>query len=84
MLVYPLNNYYKKGEIDYKTQSNLNYEVGVIEHIGCDLDASILGKVIYYHINMAEKINLKNIGTYHLVSESMKLLIRFDQDKNNY
>jgi hypothetical protein len=33
---------------------------------------------------MGTEINLKGIGFYELVPDHSKLLIRMDQDKNNY
>lgn len=83
MLVSLLDDYYTKDN-SFTITEKADYSVGVIEAVGLDLDESLIGKIIYFHRDIGEKIDLKNIGKYILVTQSMKLLIRLDQNKNNY
>lgn len=82
MLVSPIIDYYKKTG-SFKPDSAIDYSVGTIKAIGSDLPKEIIGKVIYYHRNIATKIDLKKFGKFDLVTESLKLLIRMDETETN-
>ena len=87
MLVTPLPDYFKKKDktkMDTSIEEHQAFDVGIVEHIGKDLDEERVGKVIYYHSKSSEKINLKGIGKFDRVANSLKILIRTDQDINNY
>jgi hypothetical protein len=83
MLVIPLTEYYTSSKDSDKLNLNMHkdetIDVGFIDHIGEDIPEEWLGKVIYYHKDVATKINLKGIGHYDLVPISLKLIVRLDQ-----
>lgn len=85
MLVKKLTDYYVKEDgFSVNTSKHQPVEVGVIKHIGRGVDKERLGKVIYYMTNICESITLKGIGEFDRVKEDYKILIRHDQDENNY
>lgn len=83
MLVSRIEDYFKKDDA-FKLNKDQNYHVGIIEVVGSGLPKEWIGKIVYYHINIAPIIDVKKIGKFELVSNSIKLLIRMDQDINNY
>lgn len=83
LLVSPLEDYYSKNK-SFATKDDKPCDVGIIEAVGSELPLETIGKVIYYHKNMATGVNLKGVGIFDLVPDHSKLLIRMDQDKNNY
>ena len=83
MLVTKINDYYTKGKpgiLNTTISKNLNYNVGVIVHVGDDLPEQWIRKIIYYHKNIGVEINLSELGEYDLVPVSAKLIIRMDQE----
>ena len=83
MLVKKLEDYYKASN-DFTDANSVQHAVGVIEHIGKNVDDTFLGKIIYYHLGIATEVNLKGIGLFDVVTENIMLLVRLDQTKNNY
>lgn len=83
LLVSPLADYFTKNNA-FTIASDKEFDVGVVEHVGGKIDDSWVGKIIYYHSKMATKITLKGIGVYELLPDHSKLLIRADQNKDNY
>lgn len=86
MLVSNLPDYFKKNQKSFDTtiKDHQMFDVGIVEHVGEKLNKDIIGKVIYFHSNLSETINLKGIGVFEKVGDSLKILIRKDQDRNNY
>jgi len=86
MLVTHLPDYFakRKSQFDTNIAEHQSFDVGIISHIGSDLDVGVIGKVIYFHSNLSETINLKGFGVYQRVSDAHKILIRRDQDINNH
>ena len=86
MLVSPLEDYYTKTNIDtinLTLKKDVNIEVGIIEHIGSEIPKDWLGKVIYYHSDVATGVNIRDYGYYWIVPVHLKILVRLDQNKNN-
>lgn len=83
LLVSPLEDYYSKNK-SFATEKDKPCDVGIVEAVGYELPSDVVGKVIYYHSGMATGVNLKGVGIFDLVPDHSKLLIRMDQDKNNY
>ncbi len=83
MLVERLEDYYKKDD-QFVIDKDDKYIVGIITYAGVLMSKERIGKIVYYHKNIAMEINLKGIGRFDLVTESVRLLIREDQDKDNY
>lgn len=86
MLVTKLRDYFSKEKKDFDTsiQKESLFEVGVIEQGGSEIPKEWIGKIIYYHKNIADVLNIKKIGTFDLVDLSHKLIVRLDQNKTNY
>ena len=83
MLVSPIEDYYKKDD-KFTINKDDKYIVGAIVCVGQRISKEFIGKIVYYHKNIALEINLKGIGRFDLVTESIRLLIREDQNKDNY
>lgn len=84
-LVERLDDYYKvKKGMDTNVSKEDLHAVGVIKHVGANIEDSLVGKIIYYHKNTANIVNCKGIGSYDLVPSHLKLMIRLDQTKENY
>jgi len=49
-----------------------------------EIPAEWIGKVVYYHSNMATEVNLKYIGAFELITSHTKLLVRLDQNEFDY
>lgn len=84
-LVEKVKDYYKVKEgIDTNVNKEDSHAVGIIVAGGEEVSEKVIGKIIYYHKNIATEVNAKGIGTFDLVTFHQKLLIRLDQTKNNY
>lgn len=87
MLVDPLRDYYtkvQKGAFNTSVNGEEKYHVGIIVHAGEKVQKEFIGKVIFYHKNIAMEVDFKSMGKFFVVTESLKVLIRTDQNKNNY
>jgi len=84
MLVRPLPNYFTKESKFMVTDKAQTFNVGFIVHGGVEIPAEWIGKVVYYHSNMATEVNLKYIGAFELITSHTKLLIRLDQNEFDY
>lgn len=83
ILVKPVEDYFKKTD-DFTITENVNHSVGIIKHVGEKIDKSWVDKIIYYHKNIGTVINLKGIGRFDLIDNSVKLIVRMDQNSDNY
>lgn len=88
-LVSELPNYFKKkdaSKVSMDAAEFNNFKVGIIKHVGKNYQqAGYVGKVIYFKEGMSTPlITVKGIGDFYLVPDNAKLLIRLDQDENNY
>lgn len=84
MLVSPLTDYFTK-ESKFMTPDKAQlFAVGIIKRGGEDIPLEWIGKVIYYHTAMGSEINIKGVGSYELIASHSKLLVRLDQDEDNY
>ena len=87
MLVSRLSDYFTKtdkGTLDTSITKDNKFNVGIIEYIGKELSQTWIGKIIYYHKDIGMEMDVKNIGKYDLITKEVRLLIRLDQDRNNY
>jgi hypothetical protein len=87
LLVTPISDYFTKvreGILNTTITKDDTYSVGIIEHVGNKLDPMIIGHIIYYHKNIGIEVNLGNLGRYNLIQWETKLLVRMDQDRDNY
>lgn len=83
LLVEPVTDYFTKNS-QFTINQNLVFDTGVIVHAGKDIDKEWVGKVVYYQKGMATVVVVKGYGKFDLFPEHSKLLVRLDQDKNNY
>ncbi len=86
-LITPIPDYFaaKQSEgFSSRTQQTDLFNAGIIEAVGEDLPESRLGKIIYYEKDLGRKVELKGIGNYDMISDAHKVLIRMDQDRNDY
>lgn len=84
-LVERLSDYYSKKEgLDTNIGKNDLHFAGVILAVGEKININNVGKIIYYHKNIATEVNVKGIGIYELVPFHLKLMIRMDQTRKNY
>jgi len=88
MLVIPLREYYTSSKNSEKINLSMHkdetVDVGFIDHAGEDIPEEWLGKVIYYHKDIASTINVKGIGHFDLVPLSLKLIIRLDETEKHF
>ena len=87
MLVTRIPDYFKikaKGQFDTQMAENDGFSVGIIEAVGDGLMDNRIGKIIYYHKDVSQLINVKGIGEYELVHDASKILIRMDQSSAYY
>ncbi len=87
MLVKRIEDYFSKTDddkINLTLPKDQNTEVGIIYFIGEKIDPQWMDKLVYYHKGVSTFIPLKGIGDFDLVTESLRLVVRLDQDKNKY
>ena len=87
MLVTPIPDFFKvKKDESFTTAkaiSEASCEVGIIENCGENLPYEWVGHIIYYHKNLSHTVEIEN-KNYNIVSNTHKLLIRLDLNRNNY
>lgn len=87
MLVERIPDYFSKvddDKIDLTLPKDQTVEVGIIIFIGKEIDLAWKDKLVYYHKGPATFVPLKGVGDFDLVTESLRIIVRLDQDKNNY
>lgn len=87
MLVERIEDYFSKPtdrKLDLTLPKDQSIEVGIIRIIGKEIDLAWKDKIVYYHKGMATFVPLKGIGDFDLVTESLTLVVRLDQNKNKY
>lgn len=87
MLVKRLDDYYTKPDqdkINLTLEKDQSVEVGIIVYVGSEILPTWIGKLVYYHKGVSTFIPLSGIGDFDLVTESLRLIVRLDQSKNNY
>lgn len=88
MLITELDDYYGSASDGSKWNGHIPenqlYQVGIIEKVGKDLPTEWEGHVVYYPSKIGKEVNLKGIGIYLDMQDALKILVRMDQDINNY
>jgi hypothetical protein len=84
-LVERLPDYFKKKEKNFDTRiiETMPVHVGIIKKAGKNISQEVEGNVLYYMSDIADRIEIKNIGNFELVNDKHKYLIRTDEDSTN-
>jgi len=88
ILVTQLDDYYgtasQGSNWNADIPENRKYQVGIVENVGNDLPKEWIGHVIFYTAGLGNEVNLKDLGSYLEIQDSLKILVRMDQTINNY
>ena len=74
MLVENINDYYTKSG-DFTIVKDVTYLVGKIIKVGNYWDKNRVGSIVYYYKDIGTNINIKNLGSFTLISDNTILTI---------
>ena len=88
VMVTPITDYYGTNKNDSRINTNINenqtYDIGLVEAVGDPENAHWIGHIIFHTKGFGDKVNLLGIGRFTIIDTDLKILVRLDQDINNY